>query len=92
MQGVSLVDPSLVLWWLCFVLITACALGLGSLSFLLDVHPETRFRLITAAVATAFVSAGMFFGTAVALVGFFVGLWIYAVAVGIGKTLAGDGS
>jgi hypothetical protein len=82
-------DPNLVLWWLCLSLVAVLDVVLWSLGFLVDAHPDTRFRLFSGAAVLAFVVIGMLLGFAVAAAMLFVALWIFAIAAGVRRAYTG---
>jgi hypothetical protein len=82
-------DANLVLWWLCLSLVAVLDVVLWSLGFLMEAHPDTRFRLFSGAAALAFVVLGMLLGFAVAATILFVALWIFAIVAGVGRAYTG---
>ena len=76
-------DPSLALWWTFFAIAVVLNVALWATGFLLDIGPEGRFRLLSAAAVLSYVVLGMMLGWAIASAIWFGGLWIYAVVAGI---------
>ena len=76
-------DPNLTLWLTCFLIVVVLDVVLFATGFLLDVSPDTRFRLLSSAALLLYVVLGMVLGWGIAAAIWFAGIWVYGIIHGL---------